>query len=265
MNRIAIVTSILCLAASATVNADTRMAFSTGQGDASQFSIKGDRIRMEGGGNGDAITLFDASSKRLTVIEPFEQSYYHMDAETMQRQSQRVSEQMKQMRKQMEQQMENMPEEQREMMRKQMEQMMPESAARPEQPANLRIERRGRHAEVAGIRCEKVTVHADDKPVHRACVATADSLGMPSSDMSTLRSLFGMLDEMAVGFGGGSAAQAPARVVDELGGVPVQADDLESGTSWKLQDVRTDTIDASEFEIPAGYQEVDPFSAGQGQ
>lgn len=265
MNRIATAIATLCLVMSTAVNADTRMTFSTGQGEVSQFSIKGDRIRMEGGDNGDAITLFDASSKRLTVVEPFEQSYYHMDAETIQRQSRQMSEQMQQLRKQMEQQMENMPEEQREMMRKQMEQMMPENTGQQEKPANLRIERRGRHASVAGIQCEKVTVHADNKPVHQACVATADSLGMPRSDVSTLRSLFAMLDEMAVGFGGGTAAQAPARVVDELGGVPIQADDLEGDAGWTLQDIRSDTIDASDFEIPAGYREVDPFSTGQGQ
>ncbi len=265
MNRIAIIVAAGSLIMSLGAHADTRMTFSTGEGETSRFSIKGDRIRMEGGNNGDVITLFDASEKRLTVIEPFEQRYYHMDSETMRRQSEQMSQQMQQMREQMEQQLENMPEEQREQMRKQMEQMMPENTGQQEKPANLRIERRGRHASVAGIRCEKVTVHAGDRPVHRACVATADSLGMPSSDMSTLRSLFGMLDEMAVGFGGGSAAQAPARVVDELGGVPIQADDLEGNASWTLQDVRTDTIDASDFEIPAGYQEVDPFSMGQGQ
>lgn len=265
MSRIAIAITACCLSVSTAAHADTRMTFSTGEGDVSQFSIKGDRIRMEGGDNGDVVSLFDASMKRLTVIEPFEQRYYHMDSETMQRQSERMSEQMQQMRKQMEQQLENMPEDQREVVREQMEQMMPENMGQPEKPANLRLERRGRHASVAGIRCEKVTVHADNKPVHQACVATADNLGMSRSDMSTLRSLFGMLDEMAVGFGGGAAAQAPARVVDELGGVPIQAEDLAEGVSWILQDIRSDTIDASDFEIPAGYREVDPFSVGQDQ
>lgn len=265
MNRIAIAIAALGLITSTAVNADTRMTFSTSQGEVSQFSIKGDRIRMEGGDEGNVVTLFDASSKRLTVIESSERSYYHMDAETMKRQSEQMSEQMQQIRKQMEEQMENMPEEQREMMREQMEQMMPEGAGQQEEPANLRIERRGRHASVAGIRCEKITVHADNKPIHQACVATADNLGMPRSDMSTLRSLFAMLDEMAVGFGGGSAARAPARVVNELGGVPIQAEDLEGGASWTLQDVRSDTVEASDFEIPGGYREVDPFSAGQGQ
>lgn len=266
MHRTMIVAATLSLGMAIGAHADTRMSFSTQQGDASLFSIKGDRIRMEGGENENAVTLYDASENRLTIIDPSEQSYYRMDAESMQQQSQRMSEQMEQVRKQMEQQMENMPEEQREQMRQQMEQMMPDNQAGQEEPADLRIERSGERSRVAGIECEHVTVHGDGKPIHRACVASTDSIGMSSSDISTLKSLFGMLDDMAAGFGGQSAgAHAPGLIVDELDGLPIQAKDLESDATWTLQDVQSDDLDAADFEIPAGYQKIDPFSAGQAQ
>lgn len=265
MKRFVIAIAACSLAVSLAVHAGTRMTFATGEGEVSRFSIKGDRIRMEGGSDGDAITLFDASEERLTVIEPFEQRYYQMDAETMRRQGERVSQQMQALRRQMEQQMENMPEEQREKMRQQMERMMPDNAGR-QKPVNLRVERGGGHASVAGVRCEKVTVYGDDRPLHQACVASADSLGMSRSDMATMQSLFGMLDEMAVGFGGDRAsAQAPAKLVEEMNGIPIQARDVEGGAEWMLQDVRSDDLDAGDFEIPAGYQQVDPFSTGQVQ
>jgi len=243
--------------------ADTRMSYSTPDGSSPQIAIKGDQVRMEGNARGRAITLFDASSRQMTVIEPSKRSYYRMDAESMKQQGRQVSEQMRQMREQMEKQLANMPEEQREMMRKQMEQMMPEQPA-ADAGGDIRFESSGESARVAGIACEISTVYREGQPIQRVCIAAPGSLGMSSGDRDTLRSLFGFLQDMASSFGGARmGAQVPAKMMEAFDGVPIRSEDLQGGNSWTLQDVETGSIDSSEFSIPSGYSEVEPFSMDQ--
>lgn len=266
MNRRALAVAALVLAASATAHADTRLSFTTEDGGVSQFSIKGDRIRVEDKGD-DVISLFDATARELIVIEPAGRRYYRMDAERMKQQGRQVSEQMRQMREQMEQQLENLPEEQREMMREQMEQMM--QSQMPEgqgAPAEVRLERGGRGS-VAGVACERVTVYADGSVAQRLCIADAGSLDMSESDMNTLRSVFSMLAEMAASFGDAADmdAPAPAQVLDEFGGVPIEGLDAQGNVEWRLQSVDRGGLDAAAFRVPAGYKEVDPMSMGMDQ
>jgi hypothetical protein len=246
--------------AAGTAAADTRMSYSTPGGSSPQIAIKGDQIRMEGNDRGRGITLFDASSRQMTVIDPSKRNYYRMDAESMKQQGRQMSEQMRQMREQMEKQLENMPEEQRKMMRKQMEQMM------PEQPAggDVRFESSGESDRVAGISCEISTVYRDGQPIQRVCIAAPDSLGMASGDRDTLRALFTFLQDMASSFGGSHmGAQVPAKMMETFDGVPIRSEDLQGKQSWTLQNVETGRIDASEFSIPSGYSEVEPFSMSQ--
>ncbi len=266
MSRTILALAATALLMSAGAHADTRMSFSTGDSDLSRIAIKGDRVRMEGGDR-ETVTLFDATGRKMTVIEPAERRYYRMDAETVKRQGRQVSEQMRQAREQMEQQLQNVPEEQREMMREQMEQMlesqMPEAGA---EPADIRIERGG-GGRVAGVACERVTVHEGGSVAQRLCIAEASELGMSGSDMGTLRSLFSMLAEIAASFGAGghSSAPAPARVLDEFGGIPIEATDAQGNVEWALQSVEDTDLDAETFRVPSGYREVEPFSTGSHQ
>lgn len=254
--------TVLSLAAG-TAAADTRMSYSTPGGSSPQIAIKGDQIRMEGSDRGRGITLFDASSRQITVIDPSKRRYYRMDAESMKQQGRQMSEQMRQMRKQMEQQMENMPEEQRKMMRKQMEQMMPDQPAAGS-GGDVRFESSGESASVSGVSCEISTVYRDGQPIQRVCIAAPGSLGMASGDRDTLRALFAFLQDMASSFGGTHmGAQVPAKMMETFDGVPIRSEDLQGQQSWTLQNVETGSIDASEFSIPSGYSEVEPFSMNQ--
>jgi len=255
------------LAVSVPAAADTRLDFSTGEGGVSQFTIKGDRIRMQEPDD-QVVTLFDGEARELLVIEPANRRYYRMDAAKMKQQGQQVSEQMRQMREQMEQQLQNLPEEQRAMMREQMQQMM--QSQMPEQqgaPRNVRIERGGSDR-VAGVACERVTVYADGNVSQRLCLADVDGLGIPAADMRTLRAMFSMFAEMAVGFGAAGDdmdAPAPARVLQEFAGVPIEGKDADGNVEWALQSVREVDADAADFRVPGGYREVDPFSMGAAQ
>lgn len=249
--------------AAGTAAADTRMSYSTPDGSSPQITIKGDRIRMESGSRGPGVTLFDAASQEMIVLDPSTRSYYRMDAESMKKQGRQVSEQMQQMRKQMEKQLANMPEEQREMMRKQMEQMMPEQPA-ADAGGDIRFERSGESASVAGIDCEIATVQRDGQPIQRVCIAAPGSLGMSSSDRAALRSLFTFLQDMASNFGGGHmGARVPAKMMETFDGVPIRSEDLQGRKSWTLQNIETGSVDAGEFAIPSGYNEVEPFAMEQ--
>ncbi|MDZ7828677.1 MAG: DUF4412 domain-containing protein [Halofilum sp. (in: g-proteobacteria)] len=249
--------------ATGTAAADTRMSYSTPGGSSPQIAIKGDQIRMEGSDRGRGITLFDASSRQMTVIDPSKRNYYRMDAESMKQQGRQMSEQMRQMREQMEKQLENMPEEQRKMMRKQMEQMMPDQPA-ASAGGEVRFESSGESARVAGIACEISTVYREGEPIQRVCIASPGSLGMSSGDRDTLRSLFSFLQEMASSFGGAHmGAQVPAKMMETFDGVPIRSEDLQGQKSWTLRNVETGNIDAAEFSIPSGYTEVEPFSMNQ--
>jgi len=242
--------------------ADTRMSYSTPGGSTPQITIKGDKIRMEGDARSRGVTIFDASAREMIVIDPSKQSYYRMDGESMKAQGRQMSEQMRQMREEMERQLENLPEEQRAMMRQQMEQMMPEQPAA--ETGHIRFERTGENASVAGVECEVSVVRRDGQPVQRVCIAAPGSLGMSGGDRDTLRSLFSFLHEVASSFGGAHmGAQVPAKMMENLDGVPIRSEDLQGEQSWTLQSVETGSVDAGQFGIPAGYREVDPFSMGQ--
>jgi len=242
--------------------ADTRMIYSTPGGSTPKITIKGDWIRMEGDAQSRGITLFDASTDEMTVIDPAKQNYYRMNAESVKEQGRQLSEQLRRMREQMERQLESLPEEQREMMRRQMEQMMPDQAAA--ETGDIRFERTGENASVAGIDCEISVVRHDGQPVQRVCVAAPGNLGMSHSDRDTLRSLFSFLQEVATNLGGGHmGARVPARMMENLDGVPIRTEDLEGGQSWTLQSVETGSVDAGQFSIPSNYKEVEPFSSGR--
>ncbi|MDX1609734.1 MAG: DUF4412 domain-containing protein [Halofilum sp. (in: g-proteobacteria)] len=257
MNRTSLLIGAMALGLAAATQADTRLEFSDESG-LSTFSIQGNRIRMD---NEDGTyTLFDAGSRELTVVEPGEQRFYRMDAETMKQQGQRISEQMQQMREQMEQQLQSLPEEQREMMRQQMEQMMQsQMPAQDSAPADVSIQRGGAGS-VAGVRCDWVAVLADGNPVQRVCLADSSALGMSGGDMKTLRAMFATFADMASSFGGEMDAPAPVQVLERFDGVPVKGTDANGTVEWALRSVDQAELDADRFRVPAGYREFDGFS-----
>ena len=154
------------------------------------------------------------------------------------------------------------------MMREQMEQMMQsQMAGQQDSPRNVRIERGGSDR-VAGIECQRVTVYANGDVSQRLCLADIGSLGIPAADMRTLRAMFSTFAEMAVGFGSSGEdmdAPAPARVLQEFGGIPIEGTDADGSVEWALQSVREIDADGADFQVPNGYREVDPFSMGATQ
>jgi len=253
---------VLLAFAAGTAVADTVMSYSTSDGPSPRIAIKGDRLRMEGGPRGQGTSIFDAAARELIVLDSSQRSYYRMDAETMKKQGRQVSEQMRRMQEEMEKQLENMPEEQRAMMREQLKQMMPEQPA--EDSGDIRVQRTGKHNTVAGIDCAIATVERDGKLVQRVCMAGTGSLGMAAGDRATLQAMFAFLQEMASSFGAGNAvARIPAKMMETFDGVPIKSEDLEAGRTWTLTEIRTGNVDASQFEIPSGYNEVKPFAMDQ--
>lgn len=217
----------------------------------SSIVISGGQMRMEGGQH---VTLFDSNANEMTILSPQDQSYHVVTPQDVQR----MAEQMKQVRQQMEQQLENMPEEQREQMRKQMESMMPGGGAPPE----IRVEATGGSGSAAGASCRKATLYADDQATHEVCVADPGALGIPSGDFETMMGMFSFFEELG-SFASAEDSDVQGRamqeMMDELGGMPVRSRSLQGGQSWEIVGVETRSVDASRFEVPAGYTERDPM------
>lgn len=214
--------------------------------------VSGDQVRMESRGQA---MLFDASAREMTVLIPSQSKYQVMDQQDVRK----LGEQMQQMRSQMEQQLQNVPEDQRAEMRKQMQSMMPGMGDQPE----IRVEATGGSASVAGASCREARVLRDDQPTHEVCVAEPGALGIPDEDFETLMSMFGFFEEMAGVMGGGNAemgAPEMRQMMNELGGMPARAQAVDGSNSWQITGVEAHSVDASQFEVPADYEEAE--SAG---
>ena len=86
-----------------------------------------------------------------------------------------------------------------------------------------------------------------------ACVAPAASLSLPVAETRTLQAFGQLLARMGSGRGGMGAAPAIAA----FEGVPLQSTRAHGGDTETLVEVKTDAVDATLFDIPAGFTRRD--------
>lgn len=216
--------------------------------------IQGEQIRLDnaGGVSGHMSMIFRGDE--MIVLNIDEQEYYHLDEATLQRFSERMSGAMAQMQ----QQMANMPPEQRAIMERMMMGQAQSLGGTPKPP--LRVEAGGAGS-FENYECTNYTVYIGMEKSQEVCAA---SLGQIEG-LSELKTAFGkmsdFLQKMTATFGAGPLAnvgKTPMDLVSQIDGFPVHSRNFENGQAVQevyLTSVSSNSVDASVFEIPAGYRE----------
>ena len=237
-------TGLLVLAlASPAAFADVRLNYDNGwEEDAvPQYSlfIKGSQMRIETHDGENAVVLFDADKREMTIIDSSRREYIKFDQAAIAG----LQEQMK------------------------------KALAMAEQygmdPAQLGLGGAQQEPTVTVTTGEKKTIRGHDCTVERyevgedidgiACIASPDAVGISSADWKTMERMFAMLTDMAnnmmPGGLGGLDVAAP-------NGIAIEASDADGGDRQVLTDIEHGTIDGAKFAIPSGYKRVEMPSLG---
>jgi hypothetical protein len=264
--------AVAALSLSGAIHADATLQYTDSgeEGSGSTLMIKGSQVRMEEReADGSTVySLFDSETRTFVMVIDEERGYAELTEDGLRAQAGEVRAMQEQFLQQMRQQMEQMPPEQRSMMEQQMLQMgidaamlSGEDSPVPDSSA-LETRRTGGSSTIGGVRCEGMEVLLDGTRTNELCVADPEKLGLSAADFATLRILFEFmqsLSDIALSMGGPFAAEMSAEMLPVVDGVPVQVKNLQDGSVITLESVSTDALSADLFQVPAGYQRVDPF------
>ena len=252
----------LCISMSTALFADTRLSIQhTEPGRKPQIQtvmVTSGKVRMEQGtdddDDDDTLLLYHQATNTFYAIQPGEKSYMEFDPEKASEMMDQASQMQQQMMAQLQESLKEMPEEQREQMMKMMNrsgQKMPGLPPLPEEP--VRYEPRGGNDSIGGFVCKWVEAYQGERKVRELCLADPSSMGMPSDDKDTMMAMQSSMKTLAKRLG--SAGMFQDNVPD---GFPVHVRHLGSNgqvtSEQQVQGVSHDKLDASLFEVPAGYQ-----------
>lgn len=238
MIRIAVLTTVLILAAGP-AGADVTLSYDWRDGgDASTVHVSDGRVRMERAGDG-TVTLYRSEDDELVIIQPADRTYTVLDEETRRRLKQQVREAMERLKEQLE----NMPEEQRKRV----------SGSMGDDGANMttRLERTGETRKVDGRDCRMYRVLINDEPESKMCVGRAESLGVPEADARTLQRLYATLSEVAAQV---MPEGSMKMTMQDIEGIPVMIWERGKKNPQILQSVSTDEVADDRFSIPENYR-----------
>ena len=279
MLRTSVVLVLLTLAAPAF--ADSHISFVDDSGQpASQIYVKGGKVRIEGGGRG--VAIYDASSNSMTMLLPEQKKYLVMDeqaadqmgaaASNAQQQSQAAAAQaqsqmaghqaeMDQANQKMQQAMANMTPEQKAMMQQAMGgHGMGGAGSTPAGGMQMDIKDLGSSETVAGHKCEDMQLTMNVHAVATMCVysGSAASLGIPAADVKTLETMRAGMQKLQSHMG--PMGQGMAAMMGKgfsLKTTHQTYKNMQPGTETDtFKGVSTAGLDASLFEIPAGYTQT---------
>ena len=239
--------------------ADTRLSIQhTEPGRKPQIQtvmVTSGKVRMEQGtdddDDDDTLLLYHQATNTFYAIQPGEKSYMEFDPEKASEMMDQASQMQQQMMAQLQESLKEMPEEQREQMMKMMNRSGQKIPGLPEEP--VRYEPRGGNDSMGGFVCKWVEAYQGERKVRELCLADPSSMGMPAGDRDTMMAMQSSMKVLVKRLG--SAGMFQDNVPD---GFLVHVRHLGSNgqvTSEQLvQGVSHDKLDASLFEVPAGYQ-----------
>lgn len=193
----------------------------------------------------------------IYAINHQDKSYYAMDRESMQR----VAEQLNPALKMLQERMQDMTPEQRAQMEKMMGGSLPGAETKSE------IKRTARTDKVSGYGCTYVQMLEDGVLTDEMCVAPGKSLKGSDELMTAANRMAQLMREMMSTMDAPWLKQMADKQIQnfaELGGIPVLSRHFVAGSPQSettLKSIRTETLAASTFELPAGYTKKDMLAA----
>ncbi len=261
------VLALLCLLASsfpASAGSVYELATRTMRGDEIDrmtFYEDGDQSRMDQNGTATGSMTVIFKEEGFYVIDHAQKNYILMDKAMLDQIGTQISEAMKQM----EAQLAAMPPEQRAMVEQMMEGGLPGMGSGQGMGKGpvLDIQPVG-EGRWKSYDCRKYEMLEDGVKIQEMCVtdySEIDSSGALRKSFKEMGEFMSQLfDSMPFG---GQGVRNPLEMINEIDGFPVHAKDFESGvavTETTLESVAQRDIDASMFELPAGYEQMDPFN-----
>ncbi len=274
--------------------ADTHITFVDDKGaTASQMYVKGDKVRMDMGGNGQGYAIYDVASNSMKVMMPAQKKYMVFDqqsaaqmgaaASSAQQQGQAAGAQaqaemaqhqaeMDDANKKMETGMANMTPEQKAMVEK----MMAAQSARTssalgaaQNGGGVQVEMKelGTSETVAGHSCKDVQMVVNGKPSASMCIVDSPaSLGIPAADLKTLEAMRDGMQKIVSQMGpmgqGMSSMMARGFAIKTTRQTYQNfKPTMETDT---LKSVSTSSVDAGLFTLPSGYTQTSMQEMMQG-
>ena len=245
----------LCISMSTALFADTRLSIRhTEPGKQPQIQtvmVTSGKVRMEQGNVDDSLLLYHQANNTFIAIQPNDKSYMEFDPEKAGEMMDQASQMQQQIMAQLQESLKEMPEEQREQMMKMMNRSGKTMPGLPEEP--VRYEPRGGRDSIDGFVCKWVEAYQGERKVRELCLADPSSMGMPSGDEDTMMAMQSSMKVLVKRMG--SAGMFQDNMPD---GFPVHVRHFGSNgqvtSEQQVQDVSHDKLDASLFEVPAGYQ-----------
>lgn len=216
------------------VFADVKLTYDDGAGTP-QYSlfIKGSQMRIETHDGENAVVLFDADKREMTIIETARREYMTFDHATLKR----LQEQMKQALEMAAQY--GMSAEQ-----------LGLSGVQTKNPVTVTT---GEKKNVNGYDCTVERYEIGEVIDGIACIASPDEVGLSSADWEIMQRMFAMLADMASnmmpGDLGGFDMAAP-------NGIAIEASDENGDDRQVLSDIDHGAIDGAKFAIPSGYKQM---------
>jgi hypothetical protein len=221
------------------------------------------------GQRADTVTTISAQDGKLRVDSPAsngvmifkddtiyslntkDKTYGALDRATLQKMAEQISPALKQMQEQLA----KMPPEQRAQVEKMMGKSMPGMGEQKTQE----FRKTSRTDKIGGYSCTYVEMLEDGVLQNELCVVPSGQLKGSADLMAAAQKMRAMLDEMLKTLDSPWMKQMVERQnmnYSELGGVPVFTRRYEDGkpvAETTLRSIRTDSLPAATFEIPAGY------------
>lgn len=211
------------------------------------------RMRVTTGADG-SVMIFKEDA--LYSFSEEDKSYIVMDRASMKRMADQINPALKQMQEQLA----KMPPEQRAQVEKMLGDRMPVMSTQ-EQAQEIR--KTSRTGKAGGHACKYVEVRQGGVLTDELCVAPASALKGSQALMEAAANMSKLMQEMVGNLDAPWLSQLIERQAanfDELGGVPVLTrhfSDGEATHETTLQSIRTESLPASLFEVPAGYTRKD--------
>lgn len=203
----------------------------------SVLHVSGSDVRMDSFAQERASILFNAGERALTVIEHDSERYTVIRESDMQKLRARMEQAMDMARS-------------AGLSAEQLQAMFPDGMNRFE----VRHRRTGERRTIEGIDCEVVDTLVNGEHESSSCIASNEAIGLQGGDGETMEQFTDMLASMTM-------EVLPPDVFSielaEIDGMPVQTYTPEGNVRETMSNVSGEALDASMFEVPAGFSRQD--------